>query len=191
MWKGFPSRWSPPIPHALLIAHSLTIRPCPSDFPSPLLKIDQYIRDVMDRFCPYRGNLHVKHFTVTVFDRRDASALWKLLQETKDCLTYLDMWVKTLPLLYPEIPLRPFRSYSDTNMAPLFRIPILFVSSTYVYNSSPRNLTLSYAATTFSGFPIPLFFRCNSRKFRSSSTQWKICPSQASPSSKSLITVQT
>jgi len=88
-----------PCPLSLsLIRSRFALHPRPSESSSLLclksLWVDRYMRDFMDRFCRYRRNLHVEHFKAAISDRQDATAVWKFIQGTKDCLTSLDMYVK-------------------------------------------------------------------------------------------------
>lgn len=90
-----------PCPLSLsLIRSRFALHPRPSESSSLLclksLWVDRYMRDFVDRFCRYRRNLHVEHFKAAISDRQDAVAVWKFIQQTKDCLTSLDMYVKAL-----------------------------------------------------------------------------------------------
>jgi hypothetical protein len=90
-----------PCPLSLSFIRSrFALHPRPSESSSLLclksLWVDRYMRDFMDRFCRYRRNLHVEHFKAAISDRQDAAAMWKFIQETKDCLNSLDMYVKAL-----------------------------------------------------------------------------------------------
>jgi hypothetical protein len=71
------------------------------------------MRDFVDRFCRYRQNLHVEHFKAAISDRRDAVAVWKFIQQTKDCLTSLDMYVKALTLTHPVTSLNERARFLD------------------------------------------------------------------------------
>ena len=90
-----------PCPLSLSFIRSrFALHPRPSESPSLLclksLWVDRYMRDFVDRFCRYRRNLHVEYFKVAISDRQDAAAVWKFIQQTKDCLNSLDMYVKAL-----------------------------------------------------------------------------------------------
>ena len=90
-----------PCPLSLsLIRSRFALHPRPSESSSLLclksLWVDRYMRDFVDRFCRYRRNLHVEHLKAAIFDRQDAKAVWKFIQETKDCLASLDMYVRAL-----------------------------------------------------------------------------------------------
>lgn len=81
-----------------LIRSRFALYPRPAESSSLLclksLWVDRYMRDFVDRFCRYRRNLHVEHFKAAISDRQDAAAVWKFIQQTKDCLTSLDLYVK-------------------------------------------------------------------------------------------------
>jgi len=90
-----------PYPLSLSFIRSrFAIHPRPSESSSLLclksLWVDRYMRDFMDRFCRYRRNLLVKHLKAAISDRQDAAAVWKFIQQTKDCLNSLDLYVKAL-----------------------------------------------------------------------------------------------
>ncbi|KIM36200.1 hypothetical protein M413DRAFT_318637 [Hebeloma cylindrosporum] len=143
-----------------LIRSRFALHPRPSESSSLLslnsVWVDRYMRDFVDRFCRYRRNLHVEHFKAAISDRQDAAAVWKFIQQTKECLVSLDLFLGRIPV-----------QTWDPHSASLSTSGSFPICAVYDYNSNVHYPMLSFLAITSFGYPIQRINRRKSSSFKS------------------------